>query len=502
MSASAQSVRSSDITTVSPDRDELLALLALQRAAFHAEGPPTVATRRNRIDRLMLSLLEHSDELTAAIDADFGRRPSAFSLAVDVLGSLADAAEISAGLDDWVKDQPLESGGFIQQHPLGVVAVIGAWNFPVTLTVQPAVAALAAGNRVVLKMPSTSPRTAEVLRRAIAENFAQDEVAVVTGDGQVNDDFVALPFDHIMFTGSPRVGSIVQQAAGKNLVPVTLELGGKNPVVVSAHADIDVAADRVALSRMANGGQVCLCADYVLVHESVKDRFVETLVDKLFGYFPHYIDNPDVVSLVNDAAYERIIGLIDDAVHRGATRIDIVNPRERGLLPDPAGRLIPPTLLLDVPDDALINQDEIFGPVLPISTFRDVDDAIEAVYANPAPLAAYWYGPDDEDFQRFCSRTTSGGVTRNDGFAHAGAHGAPFGGVGQSGHGAYHGKFGFDTFTHRRPIVANDGSVSAIGPLVGTGLNSPDLQRGLTETLAAARSAHRQRVADYAEAST
>ena len=487
------------INTVDPTLDELTALLQLQRSAHRDAGPATAALRRNRMDRLALAVLEHADELAAAISDDFGQRPIAMSLSTDVLGSLQDLEDLRTNVESWMQPQQLTEDGsaFVQQHPLGVIAVIGAWNFPVTLTVQPAMAAIAAGNRVIIKMPSTDPRTSEVLRRAIAEQFTQDEVAVVTGDGKVNDDFVSLPFDHIMFTGSPRVGSIVQAAAAKNLVPVTLELGGKNPMVIDADADLDLAADHVVVSKMANGGQICMCGDYALVDNTVKDAFVEKLTQRLRGYFPTYADNPNVVTLVNDSAFRRITGLIDDAVAKGAIKVEIVNDHDAAVLPDAVRRIVAPTILLDVPDDAEINDDEIFGPVLPVYGYDAPQDAVDFVNANPAPLAAYWYGPDNDNFQRFCDLTTSGGVTRNDGFLHAGIHGAPFGGVGRSGHGAYHGKVGFDTFTHRRPIASAQSEQASLAHFVGPAVTSPQLVDGLSRAVAGALQMTRGRVAEY-----
>lgn len=487
------------INTVDPSADELAALLDLQRSAHREQGPPSATLRRNRIDRLVLALLTHATELADAMDEDFGQRPRSLSLSVDVLGSLEDAEDIRVNLESWMADEPLDESGtaVIQHHPLGVVAVIGAWNFPVTLTVQPAFAALAAGNRVVIKMPSTSPRTGEVLRRAVAEQFDLSELAVVLGDGQVNDDFIALPFDHIMFTGSGRVGSIVATAAAKNLVPVTLELGGKNPAVVDLEADLDIAADRVAVSRMANGGQICMCADYVLVHNDVKDTFVDKLVERLRGYFPTYADNSTVVSLGNDAAYDRVTGLVEDAVARGARKMEIIAPEEEGRLPDPVKRLVPPTVLLDVPAGAMINHEEIFGPVLPVYGYDSLDQAIDYVNDRPAPLAAYWYGPDNEAQSRFIAQTTSGGVTRNDGFLHASYPGAPFGGVGASGHGAYHGKAGFDTFTHRRPLVSADDDHSSMGALVGPALAAPQMEDALAQAIAGALANTRFRLREY-----
>lgn len=452
------------ITEPVPDMDaaHLQALLDAQREAFVAEGVPSAAVRRDRIERLTLVLLEHADELTAALSEDFGNRPVPVSLNSDVLGTLGTVHHILDNLEDWMT--PVEVPGtrekgmptVISPKPKGVVGVIGPWNFPVSLVFQPAVEALAAGNRVMIKFSEIPARTAKVFADAVAAEFDPTEVVVVLGGPATAAQFSSLQFDHLFFTGSPAVGRKVGAAAGANLVPVTLELGGKNPVVVATDADISETAERITGQRMLNGGQVCLCPDYVFVPTSRRNDFVAAFQESVKTHYPTYAANPDVVSIVNGANYRRVVGLIDDARSKNATVIEVVNDDDAAQLPDPAARRIAPTLLLDVTEDMDIASEEVFGPVLTVYTYDDVTDAIDYIGAHPHPLAAYWYGADSEEYQKFLARTTSGGVTRGDMALHFTIEGAPFGGVGQSGMGAYHGRSGFDTFTHFRTVTGSE----------------------------------------------
>jgi coniferyl-aldehyde dehydrogenase len=434
-------------------------LLDAQRKAQAMDPMPDAATRRDRIDRFIAAVLEHTDELVAALNADFGNRPATISMQLDILAGLETMAHARDQLEAWMAPSEVASalgGGistYIQHRPKGVVGVIGPWNFPVVLVFVPAVEALAAGNRVMIKFSDMAPRTGAVFARAVASRMDPEEVVVVNGGLATATAFADLRFDHIFFTGSPKVGRLIAVAAGRNLVPVTLELGGKNPAIVAQDADVADAAARLAAARLVNNGQVCLCPDYAFVPEQGRDAFVAAYRQAVLGHFPTFIDNPDVISMINDANYARVGALVDDATARGATAIVIVPDAERDRVPDPGTRRYPPTLLLDTAPDAEINAEEIFGPVLVVHTYRHVDEAIAHVAAGEHPLSAYWYGEDTADFRKFLHDTTSGAVSRNDfGLAYIN-HAAPFGGVGMSGSGAYHGKAGFDTFSHRRPIA-------------------------------------------------
>jgi len=476
-------------------------ILSDQRTAFLREGPPSAAVRRDRIDRLSLAVLEHADELAEALMADFGNRPLAHSISSDILGSLPDIEHVRANLETWMEPRVIDGTAergtptFVQSRPKGVVGVIGPWNFPVSLVVTPSIEALAAGNRVMIKFSEIPARTAEVFARAVATRLDPVEVAVLRGGPETSAAFSDLPFDHLFFTGSPAVGRHVAAAAGRNLVPVTLELGGKNPVVVGPDADVAVAAERISAARMMNGGQLCLCPDWVFVPRAGLDEFVSAYRESTSRYFPTVLGNPDYVTSVNDANYRRVVGLIEDAKSKGATVVTIAPEEEQGALPDPTTRRIPPTLVLGVTEEMDLAHDEVFGPVISVRPYDTVDEAITAINAKPAPLAAYWYGADTAEYQDFLRRTTSGGVTRNDMALHFGIEGAPFGGVGQSGSGAYHGRTGFDALSHQRTITGSELPIG-IAPRAMPPYASDALD-GVRQKVTAATRATRDRLAAH-----
>ncbi len=443
-----------------PTAAELQALLDAQRHAFLEEGPPSLRVRRDRIDRVMSLVADNADALVEAINEDFGSRPRAASLLNDVVGFLPDLELTRRGLKAWMKPKRLlaVSGplGFpikVESVPLGVVGVIGPWNFPVALALQPAAVAFAAGNRVMAKMSEVTWRTGALLEQLVPEYFDPTEFVVVNGGAGTAAAFSALPFDHLFFTGSPNVGSLVAQAAAKNLTPVTLELGGKNPVLVGPGADIRRSAGRIMAARVANGGQICLCPDEVFVPRTELDAFVTEVIATARTIFPTIATSDSFVSIVDDRNYDRVVGLIDDAVAKGATKIDAVPPGET--LPDRVGRRIAPTVLLGVTAEMAIDSDEVFGPVLTVFPYDRVEDVLNRLSTRPLPLAAYWYGPTGAEFELFRTRIRCGGITVNDFAAHCGVMVAPFGGVGRSGSGAYHGRTGFDTFSHQRALVVN-----------------------------------------------
>ncbi|WP_176049796.1 aldehyde dehydrogenase family protein [Burkholderia sp. BCC1644] len=475
------------------EKAELERILDVQRAAFLAEGGASAEVRKSRVGRLAIAVLSNFDAIAEALSADYGNRPPELTKALEALPWSEDILYTLDNIEKWMEPEAIP-GGFIQQKPKGVVGVMGAWNFPVTLTFEPALSALAAGNRVMMNFPEYQVRTGRLLAKIVSDTFDEAEVAFIHGDLSTSQSFSALRFDHLFFTGSPKIGSIVAQVAARNLVPVTTELGGKNPVVVAPDADLDLAASRIAATRVVNGGQVCLCPDYVWVPRGIVTEFVDKLITQYNCIFPSCLENPAVVSIVNERNFDRIVGLVTDATAKGAKKYVAAPEGEAGRLPDRASRKIPPTILVDVPASAEITDEEVFGPVLVVYGYDDLQEAIDYITARPAPLAAYWYGDDGAEFRRFLDRTTSGGVTRNDGLLHALLPGAPFGGIGNSGSGAYHGKTGFDTFTHRRSVATITRPDGVANPLVGDALVSEQTRGYLDGSIAAAIKAFEERL--------
>ena len=454
------------------------AVLQRQRRAFVEAGPPDVALRRNRIDRLLALVLDNTDAFVDAMAADFGTRSRAASLFTEVVGMIPVIEHTRAHVRQWMRAtklmramRPAGLCAEVEPAPLGVIGIIGPWNFPLNLVVLPAAAAFAAGNRVMIKMSEVTSRTADLMAALAPRYFDQTELAVVVGGPDVAAEFAALPFDHLFFTGSPAVGSLVQRAAAANLVPVTLELGGKNPVVVAPDADLHRSAARIARARMVNGGQVCVCPDYVFVPHSRIAEFADTVTATWQSMFAGIVDNDDYCSSVDPANFDRVVGLIEDARDRGAT-VRTVNPADEAL-PHRASRKIAPTLLTGVDDSMAIASEEVFGPVLSVLGYTGPDEVIAYINARPAPLVAYWFGPDGAGFRDFVANTRSGGVARNDFAAQMVPSAAPFGGVGRSGMGSYHGKAGFDTFSHHRTVVGTD------LPFSLTGSAAPPFRRGM-----------------------
>ncbi|MFT3716104.1 MAG: aldehyde dehydrogenase family protein [Gordonia sp. (in: high G+C Gram-positive bacteria)] len=452
------SVRAGD--KVSSESHTLSELLEIQKAAFLRDGIPDAKTRIDRINRLGQMLLDNADEITAALDADFGTRPRELSIAADVAGCMIDLTHQRRHAAEWMKETNVSKVqgllGFKQRlrhDPLGVVGIMGPWNFPLQLTIVPAGSAFAAGNRVLMRPSSITAKTTDVLARVAPDYFSIEEFAVVTSKHGGGADFAKLPVDHMFFTGSPEVGASVAAEAAKNLVPVTLELGGKNPAIVDVDADISAAATFLADARMVNGGQVCLCPDYVFVPESKVGEFTDKVIARWADNFPTILKNTQYTSTINDKNYERIVGLIDDAVDLGATKHQVIPAGEQ--LPDATARKIPPTLLTGVKAGMKIEEDEVFGPVLTVYPYRDQKEAIDKINSAGHPLTLYWVGDDNERLAYVADHTRSGSISGNDFALHLLSAGLPFGGVGRSGMGNYHGEFGFETFSHARAVTVS-----------------------------------------------
>ncbi len=431
-------------------------LLALQREAFLRAGAPSLAERRDDIKRLRDAVKRDAERIASVISADFGNRSRYETMLADVWPVVASARETLKSLPRWMKPRRVGVGlellpgaARILYQPLGVVGIISPWNYPFQLAILPLIAALAAGNRIMLKPSELTPRTSEFLAEFLGKLFPEEKVATVLGGPELGAAFSGLPFDHLFYTGSTEVGRRVMHAAAQNLTPVTLELGGKSPCIVGADAVLAAAADSIASGKLLNAGQTCIAPDYVLVPKQHRDAFVglfQELVEKLY---PSLAENPDYTSIVNARHYARLTRYIDEARRRG-THIVEINPAHEQLAPQ--NRKIAPTLLIEPEDDLAVMREEIFGPVLPIVAYDLLDEAIAYVNARPRPLALYYFGADKAARDEVLARTTSGGASVNETLMHVVVENLPFGGVGPSGMGAYHGEFGFQTFSHRKGV--------------------------------------------------
>ena len=433
-------------------------LLLVQRSAFEAERYPSVATRRDRLERLRRIVTQHESRFVAAIERDFGHRSAHETRLAELYIVGAEARHAIRRLSRWMKPRRvatpwhlLPASARIMHQPVGVVGIISPWNYPVQLALAPAVAAIAAGNRVMLKPSELTPATSALLAELVSTSFREDEFAVIEGDADIGQAFSALAFDHLFFTGSTAVGRKVAQAAAANLTPVTLELGGKSPAVFDATADFASSVPRLMVGKLLNAGQTCIAPDYALVPAARLDEFIAAATATVHDLYPQVSTNPDYTSIVNARHFARLTGLLDDARSKGAR---IMPLGEAGARTDTTPRRLVPTLVAGVTDDMAIMREEIFGPLLPIETYSTPDDAIAKINARPHPLALYWFGADRRHCERMLRQTLAGGVTVNDTLWHFAHEGLPFGGVGASGSGQYHGEHGFVTFSKAKPVYA------------------------------------------------
>jgi len=435
--------------------DELRRRFDALHAAFAREPNPDASVRRDRLARLLAMTRERERDFVEAIDRDFGHRSSHETRLAELYIVTAGARYAIANVRRWMRPQRiatpiqlLPGSARVLPQPLGVAGVVSPWNYPVQLALAPAIGALAAGNRVMLKPSEVTSATSALLAEAIAQRFAPDEFTVVTGGAETGAAFARLPFDHLFFTGSTAVGRIVAKAAAENLTPVTLELGGKSPAIVDASADLAVVAPRIAVGKLLNAGQTCIAPDYALVPERRVDAFVEAVKRAIGRLYPDPLRGPDYTAIVNARHYERLVALVEDARAKGATIVSI----PEGAAPDPETRRIPPTLVVGANESMQLMHEEIFGPILPVERYARLDDAIAAVTRRPRPLACYVFAEDRAVRDRILHETIAGGVTVNDTLWHFAHEELPFGGVGASGIGAYHGEAGFRTFSHMKSV--------------------------------------------------
>lgn len=416
---------------------------------------PSRAVREDRLRRLAGMLETHAEKFSACISDDFGGR-SMTEIRITETMMLTSAIRHARGhLKHWMKPRRAATAlafmpgrSMLIRQPLGVIGIISPWNYPLQLAVAPLIGALAAGNRAILKPSELTPAFSAALLDGLAGAFVPEEVGVITGDSSVGKAFAALPFDHLVFTGSTAVGREVAQAAAKNLTPVTLELGGKSPAIIDTSCDFTAIMDRLAWGKLINAGQTCIAPDYVLVPRGQVDRFVEVLRASMKRLYPAFRTNPDYASIISPRHLQRLRELVEDARMRGARVIEIEPPDGK----EYSGRQLAPTLLLGVDDSMRAMREEIFGPVLPIVPYDTRAEALAFVNQRERPLALYWFGSDRAARQQVLTETIAGGVSINDTLLHQAQEGLPFGGVGPSGQGHYHGEFGFRQFSKEKPV--------------------------------------------------
>lgn len=438
-----------------PGLATLDALLRDQRAAYLRAPYPSWATRADHLRALRKMLLENRDALAAAINADFGHRAKEEVLMSEIWLAKEEIDEALKHGKRWIKPKSRTMNKWLRParakvmpQPLGVVGIVVPWNYPVLLAAGPLICALAAGNRAIVKMSELTPRTSQLFEELISKTFARDHVAVVNGDAQIGAAFSGLPFDHLLFTGSTNVGRHVMRAAAEHLTPVTLELGGKSPVIVGPRARFDAAVDAVITGKTLNAGQTCIAPDYVLVPRGKEAEFVARARARMARLYPNLSTNPDYTSIISERHFARLQRLASEAQQAGAELHPLTDAA-----PDPALRRLPPVLVTQAPDASQLMQEEIFGPLLPIVPYDTLDDAIAYVNARPRPLALYLFDEDRTTIERVMRDTISGGVTVNDTLMHIACGTLPFGGVGASGMGAYHGYDGFVTFSKMKPVL-------------------------------------------------
>lgn len=432
---------------------------------------PTFEERRDRLDRLRQMLVQNEDAFIKAISDDFCHRSPHESRLLDITLTLNSLRNARKHLRRWMRDesrhvdlafQPAKD--WVRYEPLGVIGIISPWNYPLFLALGPLVDALAAGNRAMIKPSELTPRTSALLAEKIAESFDETEVTVITGDAEIAAAFSRLPFDHLVFTGSTAVGRKVAEAAAPNLTPVTLELGGKSPVILCDDYPLQDAARSIAFGKYLNAGQTCISPDYALVPRAKLDEFAQAVIAEARAKYPTLAQNPDYTSIVSPRHHARLTGAIEEARAGGATVLSLEDDGTAQF------RKIPPTVVIDAPEDSLLLREEIFGPILPVIAYDTLDEVAKYINARDRPLALYAFSKDSAQLEGILDRSISGGVTLNGTMLHAAQEGMAFGGVGASGMGGYHGRDGFRRFSHARSVhkVGFLNAFEKLGPPWGT----------------------------------
>ncbi len=450
--------KTTSMTPHSFDNQHLNDMLEQQKQAYLRYPLPTAKERIDRLARLKRILVKYQDQFADAINQDYGNRSVGETKIGELLTCLEHIKYYSKHLTDWMKPSKRHVGiihqpakAWVQYQPLGVVGIITPWNYPLLLSIGPLICALAAGNHAMIKISSSSAAFGAVLEKALAEAFPQELVAVVNGGGKISDDFSHLAFDKMIFTGSTNVGKTVMAAAAENLVPVILELGGKSPVLVHPSIDLADVAQRLAVGKLWNAGQTCVAPDYVFLPRGKTAEFLDHYKACVEAMYPSIAHNQDYTSIINDKQYNRLQGYLDDARDQGAQIISF-NPQQEDV---DAVRKIAPTVLTGVTPDMQIMQHEIFGPILPIMEYDQIDEVIAFINSRPRPLALYYFDFDQARADYVAQRTHSGHFGQNTVLTHVAQDDLPFGGVGASGMGKYHGPEGFFSLSHERSVMSN-----------------------------------------------
>jgi len=445
-----------EATPPTVDTEPMQAILARQREAFLQAGPPSLEERLADLRKLKQAIKRSAERIALEISGDFGTRSRYETLLADVWPTLAAIRHAIRHLPSWMAPKKVSVGlefmparARVLYQPVGVVGIISPWNYPFQLAIMPLIAALAAGNRVMLKPSELTPRTTQFLSEFLGSLFPAEKVATIQGGPDVGAAFAKLPFDHLFYTGSTEVGRQVMRAAAENLTPVTLELGGKSPCILAEDAVLPEAVESIVSGKLLNAGQTCIAPDYVLVPRERREDFIRLAGEAVKKFYPRLAVNPDYDSLLNDRHYRRVARYVAEAREQGVRVVEF-NPAQEKLPMD--ARKLAPTLVIEPGEELSVMREEIFGPVLPVKSYARIDEAIEYVNRRPRPLALYYFGANENERDEVLRRTISGGVSVNETLLHVLIEKLPFGGIGASGIGAYHGEIGFQTFSHRKGV--------------------------------------------------
>lgn len=432
----------------------LQTVLESQKLAFR-KGPPDIEKRKDSLKKLSRIIEENKEKLIEAVYQDFGLRSKEETLFLEIFPLQDEIRHALKNLRKWTKRRYVRGAWFLlpstayyQYQPLGSVGIMGAWNYQVLLTLSPLIDAIAAGNHAILKPSEIAPASAEVLKEIINSNFPKDYIHCVTGDASLAKEFSALPFDHLFFTGSTRIGKLIMAAAAPNLTPVTLELGGKSPAIIHNSYSVKIAAKRIMAGKLFNAGQTCVAPDYIIMPKSLNSEFEDQVKENVSKFYPDITHNEQYSHIINQDHYERLRSLLKDAEEKGARIVELCNDTS-----NEKGTLLTPKLVFNVTNNMELMEEEIFGPILPVLNLETVEEAVEYVNDKPKPLALYYFDDSTKRINWVLKNTLSGGVTLNDTIYHLAQHNLPFGGVGASGMGHYHGFDGFKTFSKKRAVM-------------------------------------------------